>query len=552
MSVTTSSIMIKIPKNLRLETLMLIVSAYILLMFNRHMLTVISTGISSSTFVDKLFIGSVFLSVGMLLYVYLLLLCHGKLGKWLLALIISFAAGLSYMRDQFNIVYDESMIRNVIETDIAEASELVSVKMILFTIVFGLIPAWFIIKAQIKKGTLLSTISKRIGIIAIVLIALVINIAPFYKNYASLLRNNRELKNYIVPTAFIYSGYQYLKSLQPTKEHIITSIGEDAKAKRDTHNKKAMALVIVLGETARAANFSLSGYEKNTNPLISERISSKKDLIYFTDFSSCGTSTAVSVPCMFSKMVRNNYDATDAKYQEGLLDVFKHAGLDVIWIDNNSGCKNACNRVTYIDTRGRKNEPDCEKNECFDSVLVKDLDAALTQAKRDIVIVMHQKGSHGPAYYKRVPKNMEKFTPICDKNELPACSNKAIVNAYDNTILYTDFILNSTINTLEKHQDQFDSAMFYVSDHGESLGEHNLYLHGLPYSIAPEFQTHVPAVLWLSNNYQQRTGLTINCLAQTKDKPLSHDYFFHSMLSLMQIQTSEYQSDLDFTKTCQK
>jgi lipid A ethanolaminephosphotransferase len=120
---------------------------------------------------------------------------------------------------------------------------------------------------------------------------------------------------------------------------------------------------------------------------------------------------------------------------------------------------------------------------------------------------MHQMGSHGPAYSQRTPAAFKKFMPECTSSHLPDCSSEQLRNAYDNTIAYTDHVLGSAISWLRQRTD-YDGALLYVADHGESLGENNLYLHGLPYSIAPDVQKHVPWVTWLSPGFEQDSGAT--------------------------------------------
>lgn len=253
-------------------------------------------------------------------------------------------------------------------------------------------------------------------------------------------------------------------------------------------------LVLIVGETARAQNFSLYGYEKNTNPLLSEN----KEIITFKDVSSCGTATAISLPCMFSHLDKKQFNLTDANFTQNLLDIAKLAGYDVIWKDNDDGCKKVCNRVHKIDAKIGNKQPFCFGNYCHDDILLDGLNEELNNINKDTLIVLHTMGSHGPTYYKRYPEQFKKFTPTCDTANLQDCTQEQIINTYNNTIVYTDYIISSVIDIL-KNQKQLETAMLYVSDHGESLGENNIYLHGLPYAIAPKEQKQVPMILWLSD-----------------------------------------------------
>lgn len=163
------------------------------------------------------------------------------------------------------------------------------------------------------------------------------------------------------------------------------------------------------------------------------------------------------------------------------------------------------------------------------------------QKTGDIMIVLHQMGIHGPAYYKRYPASFEKFTPVCRTNELEECSKEEISNAYDNALLYTDYFLSQVIALLKNYSDRFEAAMLFVSDHGESLGEFNVYLHGLPFKIAPEGQKHIAAVFWFSDNFK----LDKEALRQKSSEFFSHDNLFHTILGLMEVQTDIYDRSLD-------
>ncbi|HEV8444170.1 MAG TPA: sulfatase-like hydrolase/transferase, partial [Steroidobacteraceae bacterium] len=306
-------------------------------------------------------------------------------------------------------------------------------------------------------------------------------------------------------------------------------------------------LVLVVGETARAANFSLFGYERDTNPELA-----KADITAFSDVTSCGTSTEVSVPCMFSPFGRADYDARRIRNSEGLLDVLKRAGYTVMWIDNQSGCKGVCQGagILYEKTEP-KSAPDlCANAECHDEILIRRLSQELEQVRGNTVFVLHMMGNHGPAYYRRYPPAYRRFVPDCETDELRDCSREQVVNAYDNAILYTDHVLAGIIRTLSADPRQLDSAMIYVSDHGESLGEHGLYLHGIPYAIAPDLQTHVPMVVWVSKALQDSGDVNERCLRGKAQAALSHDNVFHSMLGLANVDTSVYQPSRDIFDGC--
>ena len=297
---------------------------------------------------------------------------------------------------------------------------------------------------------------------------------------------------------------------------------------------------------------------------------SKQDIINFSDVTSCGTATAVSVPCMFSKFTRNEFSYDKGRQYENLFDVISHAGYKVLWRDNNTGCQHSCDRIAYEHMLKKPNPQFCENGNCFDEVLLDDLqqivdasankntlnnqltkvNAVIENQQGDRVIILHKKGNHGPTYNQRYPKEFEKFKPVCKTNQLVSCTQEEIVNAYDNAILYTDYFLDKSINFLKKNSERFNTALVYISDHGESLGENNLYLHGLPYMFAPDYQKKVPFMLWLSKGYEKTHRINKNCVATKSAEALSHDNLFSSMLGMLSIATQVHNKQLDVFSSC--
>jgi lipid A ethanolaminephosphotransferase len=370
------------------------------------------------------------------------------------------------------------------------------------------------------------------------------------------MRNHKHVRYLFNPLNVLYGGGKLAADLVPRARQDLRPIGLDARlGPSHAATPHTPLVVLVVGATARAANFSLGAYGRKTNPQL-EQLRAAGNLTYFTEVRSCGTNTQASVPCMFSHLGKQAYEAGRQPY-ENLLDVLHRAGLAVLWLDNQSGCKGLCARVDQVITRTLEDPALCSGGECFDEIMLKDLDqriAALDPARRarGVVVVMHQMGSHGPAYYRRSPAAFKKFMPECASNVLQDCPREQLVNAYDNTILYTDHLLASTVSWLEREgkDKPVDTALVYVSDHGESLGENNLYLHGLPYALAPQFQVHVPMLTWLSTGMQKRTGVRQDCLQKNAAQPLTHDNLFHSMLGLLDVNTALYQPGLDLFSAC--
>ena len=303
-------------------------------------------------------------------------------------------------------------------------------------------------------------------------------------------------------------------------------------------------MIFVVGETARSDHFSLNGYKRKTNPLLE-----KEDVISFKNLYSCGTSTAYSIPCIFSFYDRDEFSFNKAKSVYNILDILNNTKkIEILWRDNNSNSKGVALRVRYEDFKTPKNNPICKEGECRDEGMLSGLDRFIKEhPNKDILIILHQIGSHGPAYYKRYPKEFEKFTPVCKTNELQKCSKEEIVNAYDNTILYTDYFLAKVINFLKKYENKnYESAMIYVSDHGESLGESGIYLHGLPYFIAPKAQKNVASIIWLSESIKK--DINYSAVKNKINQPLSHDSIFHTLLGLFEVQTKLYKKEEDILK----
>lgn len=152
---------------------------------------------------------------------------------------------------------------------------------------------------------------------------------------------------------------------------------------------------------------------------------------------------------MFSHLTRKNFDVTDAQYTQNLLDIAKASGYDVFWKDNDDGCKKVCDRVGKIDAKVGNKQPYCFGSYCHDDILLDGLNSRLSAVTKDTVIVLHMMGSHGPTYYKRYPDEFKRFQPACDTANLQDCSREQIINTYDNTIVYTDYVVSSVIDVLK-------------------------------------------------------------------------------------------------------
>jgi len=492
------------------------------------------------------FVFSLFVVLSVLLNLLLSLLCFKYIFKPLVVGLLVTTSLASYFMDSYGIMLDKTMVQNIMQTDYNESFELLNPQMFYSLFLLGIIPSAFVLRTETQYKAFSKELWIKLIMAVLSLLVITALVFCFYQNYSSLSRNNRYLKYLINPTGYIYSLSTYINRSRKGEHSVIKPLGKDAAltAAWKKGDKKNL-VILVLGETARQMNFSLNGYERETNPL-----TRTKNIINFKNFYACGTATAVSLPCLFSHLDRSNYSDAKAKAQEGLLDVLSHAGIEVLWRDNNSGCKGTCDRIQH-EKMSRLTVADlCNPSECYDEILLYKLQEVIKNLSGDAVIVLHQKGSHGPAYHLRYPPSFERFKPVCATNQLQECQQQEIVNAYDNTILYTDYILAKAIDLLKENTTQFNTAMIYVSDHGESLGENNLYLHGLPYFIAPDEQKHVPFMLWFSDQFAANNSINRSCLRGRTEEDYSHDNIFHSLLGLMGVSTAVYDKKLDLFAGC--
>jgi len=479
----------------------------------------------------------------------LTLLAWPYVRKPLLILLVLASAAANYFMHSFGTVIDTNMIENVFESDAQEAGALISSGYVVWMILMGLVPVAAICMVRIKTGqrwwwSLLQRLAGALGAILLILLMAVL----FYKDYASLIRNNKGLVKMITPANIVSGTGHYVDQRYLQGSQALVKIGQDAKkGPLIAAEPKKTLVVLVVGETGRAENFSLGGYARETNPELK-----KQQVIYYPDASSCGTETAISVPCMFSNMPREHYDANLAHHQEGVLDILAHAGVSVLWRENDGGCKGACDRVPHTDMTQWNLSQYCHDGFCLDDVLLHRFDNYVDSLHNDGIIVLHQMGSHGPAYYQRYPAEFRRFTPTCDSNQIQDCDHQALVNTYDNSLLYTDDMVSRTIDKLKALSDRFNVALVYLSDHGESLGEHGMYLHGAPYMFAPSQQTHIPLLMWMSPGYAAAYHINESCLRQqAASEKVSQDNLFHTVLGMFNIQTQEYQPQLDMIRSCQ-
>ncbi|MBK0063299.1 MULTISPECIES: phosphoethanolamine transferase [unclassified Acinetobacter] len=475
--------------------------------------------------------------------------------KWTakpISIVLIFLGGTTaYFTNQLGAYISPEQIQNVVQTDLAETKQLMTIPFSLWCMGMVVLPIIFVCLIQIEYPLIKKNLLQKAVYIIISFIILLILVLSNYLNFTNIFRQHKDIRQLISPDNVLTSSYKYFHHLHEKHEPLVI-FGKDAKMLLpQSDQSKPKLMVLVVGEAARAESFSLNGYSRNTNP----KLSQIENLINFSQVTSCGTATAVSVPCMFSGMTREQYDANLAAHREGLLDIAQRAGYKVTWIDNDSGCKGACDRVNNIKISKALKKQYCRDDGfCLDDVLLVSLQRYLASIphkdKTPQLIILHQRGSHGPAYYNRTTTDFSPFQPTCKTSAIQTCDRQKLINSYDNTIVYTDHILSEIIQSIDKNK-HYQSALWYLSDHGESTGENGIYLHGTVYALAPSQQTHIPMLMWFSNDWKMQHDAHIECLKSKQNQVLSQDNLFPTLLSLLDIQSSVINAQLNILNQCQ-
>ncbi|GIU11890.1 phosphoethanolamine transferase [Shewanella sp. c952] len=536
-------------KSLSSNQFTVILALYYVCIFNIPFFQIVKQGVEKQADVNLIFIATIPLFLIFALSFIFSIFSFKYLAKPFFIVLTLMSSSVFFAALQYGVVFDYGMIENTFETNSAEAVTYLNWASMLNFVVTGVVPALLIYKVNIEFKPLVKELLYKLALMAAMLIGIGIIAIFYYQNYVSFGRNNDIIKRHIIPTYFIGSTAKYINInyLQEPIEY--KQLGLDAKNTTDKQNDKPNLVVLVVGETAREMNYEYYGYGKPTNTH-----TKGQGLLTFKDTHSCGTATAVSLPCMFSRMDRKHYESRQAKAQDSAIDVLNHAGIALDWLDNDSGCKGVCRNIDNI-LIGHDSDPDlCNGQYCYDQVLLNTLDDRLSHlSSKDSLIVLHIIGSHGPTYYLRYPDEHRFFTPDCQRSDIQNCTDEELVNTYDNTILYTDYIVSQVVKKLEAKNEEFDTAMLYISDHGESLGESGMYLHGAPYAFAPEEQTKVPFLGWFSAGFAKQNKLDLSCLAKEAEQGgYSHDNLFDSLLGLMNVSTEVYQQDKDIFSSCRQ
>ena len=474
------------------------------------------------------------------------LLAPWRLQRPVLALLIVVAAAAAHFQGRFGIVIDPDMVRNIFETTPTESRHLIDAATVAGIGLTGVLPAALVFWPRVRRREALHQLW-RWPLGAAVSLALVLGgLFLHFQAFSAMLRERHQIMASYQPGATLVSLARYARQELASTGTTLTPVGTDARpGPALAAAQRPVLLVVFVGETLRAQNWGLNGYARDTTPGLRAR-----GVVNFPDMTACGTSTAVSVPCMLSDLTRDTYGRAAFTGRENLADVLAHAGFDVRWVDNNTGDQGVARRTGWAPVDPALDPAACDP-ECTDHILLPVIDQLLAGLTRNTVLFLHMIGNHGPAYYLRASADEHVFLPDCRTASFADCTLEEIVNAYDNAVLETDWVLSQAIDRLAAAQTAA-TALVFVSDHGESLGESGLFLHAAPSFMAPQVQTRVPMVIWQSDRFQRDLGLRPGCLVARAAAPTSHDNVFHTVLGLLDVATGARLAALDLTDGCRE
>ncbi len=449
---------------------------------------------------------------------YLVMFVLRAVGRALLAVLSLINATAVYFIYTYNVIIDATTIENVFNTRYSEASGFFSWSLWLFILACGVVPALFCLLQPVVRGK-----ARRLGLVCGGSLAVVLAVGAL--NIGQTLwisQHDTELGGLLQPWSYLVNTGRVMSFSQD--EQAVEIKLPDGKI---TDREKTV-VVLVIGESARKANFQLYGYARDTNPLLSKRAGLK---VY--QATSCATYTTAG-----TKAILEPQDSGDL--YELLPNYAYRTGVDVSWRTSNWG-EPPIHVPEYL-TNEELGEQYPGENVYYDAILQKGLRQRIESSQKDkVLIVLHTSTSHGPKYANKYPKEFEVYRPVAQNVEEGEKNVGRLVNAYDNTIRYTDFLLDSLITTL-RSMSEWHSAMIFISDHGESLGENKMFMHGLPMKLAPKVQYEIPFLVWVSEGFRD--------YKPEQDLPavLEQHYIFHSVLNLLSIQSPAYNAAYDIFK----
>lgn len=438
----------------------------------------------------------------------ILLFLGGLLGKLIVSfLFICNSIGL-YFINTYNVLLDDSMMGNFWNTQYSEASGFFSWSMVLYIIVLGLLPTLYICSVKLKNSGFkhfFATLGFTLGSILLV-------VGGNTQNFTWIDKNAPIIGSLLLPWSYVANSIRWHN--QQKKANAKEILLPDATLA--DNSKKAVVLVI--GESARRDHFSLYGYPRNTNPLLAT-------IPHLTALQARSNATYTTAGV---KAILDSQESDDL--YEILPNYLYRTGVDVTWRSTNWGEPPLHIEKIYTATALQQNcEPYCH----YDHILLPQLKETIENSTSNkVLIVLHTSTSHGPQYNTKYPAEFETFTPVCSSVELAHCTQQELINAYDNTIVYTDYLLHNIIEQLQLVTD-FETTLLFVSDHGESLGENGLYMHGVPMAFAPKEQYEIPFLVWTSSADRKIKNV----------QEIDQHYVFHSVLKFLDVQSPVYKEE---------
>ena len=367
-----------------------------------------------------------------------------------------------------------------------------------------------------------------------------------------LVVDDYRMRNQLYPVNVCYNLYLAFERNAASENYREASQDFKFDARSEHSATAPEVYVMVVGETARAHNFSLYGYPRNTNPLLSKTPGIKA----FPNVTTQSNTTHKSVPMLLSAASAEDFERLF--HEKGILAAFKEAGFHTVFISNQLP------NHSFIDFLGEQadehyflKKEDASQGNHYDEDLLQKLDEILPLADasssahyhyryRKLFVVLHSYGSHFN-YQERYPRSFAYFKPD-SRSEAKSENRRDLLNAYDNTIRYTDYILHGIIERLQKWEgvqtktdgvyDQPTSAMLYTSDHGENIfdDDRHLFLHAAP--KASDYELHVPFIIWTSEGFSKQYPDILKALGENRTKQVQSSLSaFHTMLGIGGIQT---------------
>jgi lipid A ethanolaminephosphotransferase len=435
----------------------------------------------------------------------------------------------------------------MLSTNTNEISDFITLNLFFIVSLLGILPCYLYYFFKKKGGGVSYSINIRQLLLykmALIFFTIFFGLTIIFLNFTDFLiiRQNKELFEYIPPYNYIKAIIETIKysfnENDKNDNNIIKERGKNInniKSNSSTINlitKNKNLIVFIIGESTRSKSINWNGYENNTMEFLDPY---RENIINFQNWYSCNTSTFNSIPCIFS--YSPNLSLANMLKSENLIDILKEVNFNLQLKTNNSGCKMCATIENIVEVE-------------TDEELIENLkdDIANLKAKNN-VIFLHFRGSHGTEYYKRYPQEYEKWSPSCKEKELRKCNKESIINSYNNSIRYNMKLVADTIKTLQEEKN-INTALFFVSDHGEAIGDNGFYLHATPLIFTKESVGKVASFMWFSNNFLKELQLNKQCMQDKETEKLTHFNIFHTTLNILKIKNENYNENLDIFKLC--